>query len=142
MRTRFKLSWAVLMAVLCGCPNRFYVMYPVQVESTAQLPPQGASPSPAPRDNDRVIPYLTLTAYGYTENFFTMVKQIGDRRFKANKTLVKALDVLFILHADHEQNCSWSAWRMKSTSSAFTSVLFALKRRSPICFTMVKKFSV
>ena len=63
------------------------------------------------------LPYVyPENELGYTENFFTMVKQIGDRRFKANKTLVKALDVLFILHADHEQNCSTTSTRVVGSS--------------------------
>ena len=52
----------------------------------------------------------------YTENFLTMVKSIGTARWKAHPALVKALDVLFILHADHEQNCSTTSVRTVGSS--------------------------
>ena len=48
----------------------------------------------------------------YTENFLTMVKSIGKPSWKAHPALVKALDILFILHADHEQNCSSTTMRV------------------------------
>ncbi|MFO0574208.1 MAG: citrate synthase [Polyangia bacterium] len=47
----------------------------------------------------------------YCANFLSMMKKMAERDYKANETLVRALDVLFILHADHEQNCSTSAMR-------------------------------
>ncbi|HEX2732683.1 MAG TPA: citrate synthase [Polyangiaceae bacterium] len=55
---------------------------------------------------------------GYTENFLAMMKRVGDNPFVANPDIVKALDVLFILHADHEQNCSTSAMRSIGSSQA------------------------
>jgi citrate synthase len=48
---------------------------------------------------------------GYCANFLSMMKRMAERDYKANEILVRALDVLFILHADHEQNCSTSAMR-------------------------------
>jgi len=51
----------------------------------------------------------------YTENFLAMMFQIG-KKYEADPRLVKALDVLFILHADHEQNCSTSAVRSVGSS--------------------------
>ena len=53
---------------------------------------------------------------GYTENFLTMVKSIGKPNWRAHPALVKALDLLFILHADHEQNCSTTATRVVGSS--------------------------
>ena len=47
----------------------------------------------------------------YTGNFLQMMFRMGELEYKVNPTLEKALDVLFILHADHEQNCSTSAMR-------------------------------
>ena len=47
----------------------------------------------------------------YTANFLQMMFRMTERRFTINPVLEKALDVLFILHADHEQNCSTSAMR-------------------------------
>ncbi|MEW6775578.1 MAG: citrate synthase [Bdellovibrionota bacterium] len=54
----------------------------------------------------------------YTGNFLNMIKRIAEPKYQPNKTLEKALDVLFILHADHEQNCSTNA--MRSVGSAKT----------------------
>jgi citrate synthase len=47
----------------------------------------------------------------YAANFLSMMKRMAERAYKANPVLTRALDVLFILHADHEQNCSTSAMR-------------------------------
>ena len=48
---------------------------------------------------------------GYTANFLSMLFKMSEQKFEADERLVKALDVLFILHADHEQNCSTNAVR-------------------------------
>jgi citrate synthase len=47
----------------------------------------------------------------YTENFLNMLFRIPESNWRPNPTLVKALDVLFILHADHEQNCGTHVMR-------------------------------
>ncbi|HUI10548.1 MAG TPA: citrate synthase [Bacteroidota bacterium] len=47
----------------------------------------------------------------YASNFLSMMFKIAEPKYKAEPALAKALDVLFILHADHEQNCSTSAMR-------------------------------
>ncbi|MEO6325141.1 MAG: citrate/2-methylcitrate synthase, partial [Thermoanaerobaculia bacterium] len=47
----------------------------------------------------------------YTGNFLSMMKKMAEPQYKVNKVLERALDVLFILHADHEQNCSTNAMR-------------------------------
>jgi citrate synthase len=53
----------------------------------------------------------------YTENFLSMMFQSpGLSPYTPNPVLVKALDVLFILHADHEQNCSSTAMRVVGSS--------------------------
>ncbi|MGH9457185.1 MAG: citrate synthase [Thermoanaerobaculia bacterium] len=52
----------------------------------------------------------------YTANFLNMMFKMTEVRYKPNPTLEKALDVLFILHADHEQNCSTSAMRAIGSS--------------------------
>jgi citrate synthase len=54
----------------------------------------------------------------YTENFMNMLWRMAESRYVANKTLARALDILFILHADHEQNCGTNA--MRSVGSAHT----------------------
>jgi citrate synthase len=54
----------------------------------------------------------------FTSNFLSMMWKIAEPRFEADPTLARALDVLFILHADHEQNCSTTAMRMVGSSHA------------------------
>jgi citrate synthase len=47
----------------------------------------------------------------YTANFLYMLDYMGQTNYEVNPVLAKALDVLFILHADHEQNCSAAVMR-------------------------------
>jgi citrate synthase len=54
----------------------------------------------------------------YATNFLSMMWKIAEPRFDANPALAHALDVLFILHADHEQNCSTTAMRVVGSSQA------------------------
>jgi len=68
---------------------------------------------------------------GYVENFLSMVARMSEPKYEANPIFVKALEVLFILHADHEQNCSTSAVRAVGSShvdpfSAITAGIAAL----------------
>jgi citrate synthase len=55
----------------------------------------------------------------YTENFMHMLWKMVEPKYEANPVLARALEVLFILHADHEQNCSTST--MRAVGSALTS---------------------
>ncbi len=55
---------------------------------------------------------------GYTENFMNMLWRMAEPKFAANPVLAKALDLLFILHADHEQNCGTNAMRVVGSSHA------------------------
>jgi citrate synthase len=52
----------------------------------------------------------------YVENFLSMIKRMTEPRYEADPTFVRALEVLFILHADHEQNCSTNAVRAVGSS--------------------------
>ena len=52
----------------------------------------------------------------YAANFLAMLFRMSEKKFEADERLVKALDVLFILHADHEQNCSTNAVRSVGSS--------------------------
>ena len=54
----------------------------------------------------------------YCGNFLSMLFQLAEPNYQPNPILEKALDVLFILHADHEQNCSASAARAVGSSEA------------------------
>jgi citrate synthase len=47
----------------------------------------------------------------YSENFLSMMFKMTETKYDPDPRLARALDVLFILHADHEQNCSTSAVR-------------------------------
>ena len=52
----------------------------------------------------------------YTENFLSMMFRMTEARYDAHPALARALDILFILHADHEQNCSTNAMRAIGSS--------------------------
>ena len=52
----------------------------------------------------------------YTGNFLSMLFKMAELKYKPNPVLEKALDVLFILHVDHEQNCSANAMRSVGSS--------------------------
>ena len=54
----------------------------------------------------------------YAENFMNMLWKMVEPKYVANPALARALDILFILHADHEQNCSTNAMRSVSSSQA------------------------
>jgi len=54
----------------------------------------------------------------YSENFMNMLWRMVEPKYAANPVIARALDILFILHADHEQNCSTNA--MRSVGSAHT----------------------
>jgi citrate synthase len=55
-------------------------------------------------------------ARSYTANLLYMMDYMNQREYEINPILAKALDVLFILHADHEQNCSTSTMRSVGSS--------------------------
>jgi len=54
----------------------------------------------------------------YTGNFLSMMYKMSEAKYKPDPVLEHALDVLFILHADHEQNCSTSSMRAIGSSQA------------------------
>ena len=61
---------------------------------------------------------------GYEGNFLNMMFKTTELKYKPNPVLERALSVLFILHADHEQNCSTNA--MRSIGSAHTDPFSSL----------------
>jgi len=68
---------------------------------------------------------------GYAANFLAMLFRMSEQKFNADERLIRALEVLFILHADHEQNCSTNAVRSVGSSqvdpySAVTAGIAAL----------------
>src|SRR5256714_10626713 len=52
----------------------------------------------------------------YVENFLSMVARMTESKYEANPVFTRALEILFILHADHEQNCSANAVRAVGSS--------------------------
>ena len=55
---------------------------------------------------------------GFVENFMTLMFKLPTEPYKVDQKVVAALDKLFILHADHEQNCSTSTVRIVGSSHA------------------------
>ena len=65
----------------------------------------------------RGLPYVYPdNDLSYAGNFLSMLFKMTELRYKPNPTLERALDILFILHADHEQNCSANAMRSVGSS--------------------------
>ncbi|MGA2235049.1 MAG: citrate synthase [Terriglobales bacterium] len=52
----------------------------------------------------------------YPENFMNMLWKMVEPKYVANPVIARSLDILFILHADHEQNCSTNAMRAVGSS--------------------------
>ena len=55
---------------------------------------------------------------GFAANFLSMMWKVAAPRYEANPALAHALDALFILHADHEQNCGTTAMRTVASAHA------------------------
>ena len=69
--------------------------------------------------HNRGLPYVYPdNELGFAENFLSMMYRIGGSRYDADPALARALEGLFILHADHEQNCSTSVMRAIGSSQA------------------------
>jgi citrate synthase len=67
--------------------------------------------------HNRGLPYnYPDNDLNYTENFLSMMFKATQLKYEPDPRLAKALDVLFILHADHEQNCSTNAVRAVGSS--------------------------
>ena len=80
----------------------------------------------------------------YSENFMNMLWRMTEPKYHANPALSRALDILFILHADHEQNCSANVMRaVEARRQIPTSVSQRQLRRSPVHYMAerMKKFS-
>lgn len=56
------------------------------------------------------------SSMGYVENFLMMLDKMSNERLIPHKKIVEAMNLLFILHADHEQNCSTAAVRHLASS--------------------------
>ena len=66
----------------------------------------------------RGLPYVYPdNDLSYAGNFLGMMFKMTELKYKPNPVLERALDILFILHADHEQNCSTNAVRSVASSN-------------------------
>jgi citrate synthase len=69
--------------------------------------------------HSRGLPYVYPdNGLSFTGNFLSMMFRMTEVKYRPDPVLEKALDVLFILHADHEQNCSTNAMRNVGSSHA------------------------
>jgi citrate synthase len=69
--------------------------------------------------NSLGLPYVYPdNSLSYPGNFLNMMYRMAEPEYVPDSTLERALDVLFILHADHEQNCSTNAMRSVGSSQA------------------------
>ena len=98
------------------------------VRMIAKMPTLGAWAFRHAQGKPYVYPDNNLS---YTENFLSMLFKMSEQEYNPDPRLSKALEVLFILHADHEQNCSTNAVRSVGSSqvdpySAVTSGIAAL----------------
>src|SRR5213079_2174649 len=67
--------------------------------------------------HSRGLPYVYPdNDLSYTGNFLSMMFKMTELKYRPDPVLERALDVLFILHADHEQNCSTNAMRAVGSS--------------------------
>ena len=60
---------------------------------------------------------LPNNSMNYAQNFLNMMYRIGDD-YRVDPVLARAMDVLFILHADHEQNCGTTTMRVVASANA------------------------
>lgn len=69
--------------------------------------------------NLRGLPYVYPdNELSYAGNFLSMLDKMGEVRYKPDPVLERALDLLFILHVDHEQNCGTATMRVIGSSHA------------------------
>ncbi len=83
------------------------------VRMIAKMPTLGAWSFRHAQGKPYVYPDNELS---YTENFLSMLFKMSEHTYEPDPRLAKALEVLFILHADHEQNCSTNAVRSIGSS--------------------------
>jgi len=116
------------MAVMCGVVGAFSAFYHDSTDVNDPRQRQIASHRLVAK-----VPTIAAMAYrysiglpfvyplnklGYTENFLRMCFSVPAEEYVVNPVLAKALDTIFILHADHEQNASTSTVRLAGSSGA------------------------
>ncbi len=69
--------------------------------------------------HSRGLPYVYPdNDFSYAENFMNMLWKMAEPKYMPHPAMAKALDILFILHADHEQNCGTNVMRSIGSSQA------------------------
>ncbi|MCU0247058.1 MAG: citrate synthase [Bryobacter sp.] len=69
--------------------------------------------------HSRGLPYVYPdNDFSYAENFMNMLWKMAEPKYKPHPAMARALDILFILHADHEQNCGTNVMRSIGSSQA------------------------
>jgi citrate synthase len=117
---------AMINATSCYYPNLFEITTEQQyIEAAAKLLAQVRTIAAFSYKHSIGEPIVyPAPDRNYTDNFLSMMFSAPNNRYEPHEDVVRALDLLFILHADHEQNCSTSTVRMVGSSQAnlFTSV--------------------
>ena len=116
------------MAVLCGVVGALSAFYHDSTDINdpyqrmvashrliAKLPTIGAMAFKYAHGQPFIYPKNSL---GYAENFLHMTFAVPCEEYKVNPVLAKAMDLIFILHADHEQNASTATVRNAGSSGA------------------------
>jgi citrate synthase len=114
------------MGMLCGTIGALSTFYPdakniFDLESrrlqTRRLIGKMPTLAAAAYRLSRGLPYVYPdNDLSFTGNFLSMLFKMTELKYKPDPVLERALDVLFILHADHEQNCSTNAMRSVGSS--------------------------
>lgn len=116
------------MAIMVACVAALSAFYPDSINikdpeqrrisarrMVAKIPTLAAMAFKYSLGQPFVYPDNTLD---YSENFMQMCFAVPAEKYKINKVFAKALDKIFILHADHEQNASTSTVRLAASSGA------------------------
>jgi citrate synthase len=116
------------MAILSAMINASSCFYPGQMqrptrdefdEQAARLISQVRTIAAFSYRKSRGLPIIyPKPSYKYTENFLHMLFSDVYEDYQLQPEIVRALDIIFLLHADHEQNCSTSTVRMVASAQA------------------------
>jgi citrate synthase len=116
------------MAIMCGAVGALSAFYHDSTDVTDQRQRVVAThrmiakmPTIAAMAHKYTVgqPYIhPRNDLGYTENFMQMMFAVPAEKYEVNPVLAKALDKIFILHMDHEQNASTSTVRLAGSSGA------------------------
>ena len=115
---------AIISSVVCGLSTFYQDSYPIEkdeqmyittVRLLAKLPTITAFAFRKSRGYPLIYPDNSLS---YSANFIRMMFAMPTEPYVVDPELARVLDILFILHADHEQNCSTSTVRIVGSSQA------------------------